>query len=211
MDIKEIRSYLAENRDKDEVKSFIAEFEKPPTVENVTKFLKTDEGEKLLQPIVDRRVTGALKTAEEPGGSFEKKLTAALEEQRNKLNPKETETDKQLRLIQKELAESKAKAAQAELNSAMIAEAQKIGVHDFSDLLPVLNVPSLESGREVLTKIKGVLDARLTKQANELLTGTGFRPGGGNGGAPRADVSKMSKEDVLKLEMEGKLDALLTK
>ena len=200
-----IREWLAENKDSKEVKAFFDEVAKGPDIDSVRKFLETAEGKSLLQPITDKRVTEALQTYKE--NHYDKDLKAGVAAEILRLNPQESPLEKQIRELTDKMAETERKAAQADLRRKIVERAaqEKIDswwVDEFSG-------NTIEEADVFLGKVKAYTDKVKTDAKNEILT-TGFKPGSGTGGnGKKPDISKMSQEELIKLEMEGTLDTIL--
>ena len=62
--IADVKKFLEESKDSDETKEFLAELTKPAEVtpEMLKKFAESDDGKVILEPMVDKRVTDAVKT-----------------------------------------------------------------------------------------------------------------------------------------------------
>jgi len=205
MTVAEIKAYLTENADQAEVKAFVAEFDKPVTAEIAGKWLETDEGKKFDQPRMDKRVTEAIKTYRE--GHYDAEVKKAVADEILRLNPKETEDQKRIRILEQERAEDKARLSKQQLDGqvkdVLIAEGLAPW---YVDLLPG---STMEEKKTAIAKIKAETSERETKIRNELL-GSGFKPGSGNGGAgTKPDASKLTLEQAMALEEKGELNALL--
>ncbi|WP_426578881.1 hypothetical protein P5490_019880 [Bacillus altitudinis] len=61
MNIEEIKQFLAENKDDEEVKMFVGELS-AVSADKVKGFLETEEGKKVLQPRLDQHFTKGLET-----------------------------------------------------------------------------------------------------------------------------------------------------
>ena len=112
MTLEEIKKFLEENKDTEEVKSYLAGLSKP-TPEGVKGYLDTEEGKKILQPRLDAYFTKGLETWKE------KTLPTLLDEEIKKKFPGETEEQKRLRKLEEELAQER----QARLKSELVNKA----------------------------------------------------------------------------------------
>jgi len=94
MTIQEIRDFLTENKETDEVKGFLAELipEQKITSDIVKPFLETQDGKLLVQPLIDKRITDAIKTFKE--GHFDKEVKAQVAAEILKINPQITPEQK---------------------------------------------------------------------------------------------------------------------
>lgn len=97
MELKEVTKFLEDNKDNEEVKKFVGTLN-PLTVQRVKDFLDTHEdGQVLAKSISDQKVSKAIETFKEktlPG-----LVEAEKEKIRLELNPKETEDQKEIRLM----------------------------------------------------------------------------------------------------------------
>ena len=103
MDLKEVKAFFEENKDNEDVQSFVKELN-PLNLERIKGFVgENEDGKKWLQSETDNKVTKAIETFKErtlPG-----LVDAEKEKIRAELNPKETDEQKKIR----ELTESQNK------------------------------------------------------------------------------------------------------
>lgn len=207
MTVAEIKAFLKENAGQEEVKAFLAEFDKPITADIVGKWLETEDGKKLVQPIMDKRVTEALKTYRE--GHYEAEVKKAVAEEIQRLNPKETPEQKQIRELVEKDRQRDAAFAKERLDRQVLEVLASEGLAPwYVDMLPG---NTIEEKKTAIAKIKAEASEREKKIRNEILTG-GFRPGSGNGGANggvKPDVAKLTLEQAMELEARGELNTLL--
>jgi hypothetical protein len=176
MTIEEVGEFFKANAKDEKVVAFIASLAPAINAEVVKPFLETDDGRRLLQPMLDKRVTEALKTYRE--GHFEDEVKAAVAAEILRLNPKETEEQKRLREVESKLTQAEAKAKRAELHRQGM------------EILTRENIPSwwidqftgntIEELKVFADQVKNSYMERENKVRNELLAG-GFKPGAGNG------------------------------
>lgn len=209
MTVAEIKAYLKENAASEEVKTFLAEFDKPLTAEAVGKWLEGDDGKRLLQPLMDKRVTEALKTYRE--GHYDAEVKKAVAEELQRLNPKETPEQKQIRELVEKDRQRDAAFAKERLDRQVLEVLASEGLAPwYVDVLPG---NTIEEKKTAIAKIKGDRSDLEKKVRNEILSG-GFKPGSGNGGAGggvKPDVSKLTLDQALELEAKGELNSLLKK
>lgn len=119
MNIEEIKQFLAENKDNEEVKAFVGELS-AVSADKVKGFLETDEGKRLIQPRLDSHFTKGLDTWKANN------LDALVDAKVKELYPEETEEQKRIRRLEKELEDQKT-AAQREklLNKAVSYASEK--------------------------------------------------------------------------------------
>lgn len=207
MTIEEIKAFLEQNKDDVEVKAFLAEINPPHAVgaEEVGEFLKTDDGRLLVQPMIDSAITKAVKTRDKAHEvTMESELKKRIAAEMLKMNPQEEPWQKELREVKETLEKEKSERAKDQLKRQLLEEAVKLQVDPFyfEDYLP----ESLEQGRLFLQKIQAHEKTLKEQVSNETLA-TSFKPGSGtekSGG--KVDLTKLSQAELIKLEMEGKLD-----
>jgi len=111
----EIVKYLDEKKDTEEVKNFVNGLKPKDEELNLDKFLEKAQSnesiEKYLQSQRDKAVMKGLETYKgkykDREGNVEAIVQAELDALRNKLQPEETETQKELRMVKEELAKDK--------------------------------------------------------------------------------------------------------
>lgn len=210
MNIEEIKAYLEENKDDVEVKAFLAELSPAGelTSEKVGEYLKTEEGRLLVQPLIDATVTKAIKTrdkAHEVTMESEVKKRVAAEIVR--LHPEEEPWKRELREMQESLEKEKTERARDNLKRQLVEEAAKRGVDTFwlDDYTP----PSFDEGVAFLQKITQYQKDLVMRTNNELMAKSGYKPTAAGPTEPKTDLSKLTQADLIRLEMEGALDAAM--
>lgn len=183
MTLEEIKQFLEENKDSEEVKSYLAGLTKP-TPEGVTEFLDTAEGKKLLQPRLDQHFTKGLETWKE------KTLPTLLDDEIKKKFPGETEEQKRLRKLEEELAQERQARVKSELQNKATTIATQKG-------LPV-ELVSYFVGQDEDTTV-GNLTALETawQQAIEKAVEGKFKDGGrapNQGGAPKSTIEQLQEQ-----------------
>ena len=121
MTIEEVREYLSDNKDTAEVKAFLTALVPEPvglTTERVAEFLTTDDGQKVIQPIADKRVDQALKTYRE--NHYTQDVKKAVAEEMLKRNPSETPEQLQIRELRDEMEKEKSARARSELKREIV-------------------------------------------------------------------------------------------
>ena len=177
MNIDEVKEFFKANAKDEKVATFIASLAPAVTVEAVKPFLDTDDGRRLLQPLLDKRVTEALKTYKE--GHFEDEVKAAVATEILRLNPKETEEQKRLREVEGKLIQAEAKAKRAELHRQGMEILTKEGIPSW--WIDQFTGNTIEELKVFADQVKNSYTEREVKVRNELLAG-GFKPGSGSGG-----------------------------
>ena len=205
--IEMVREWLAANKAQDTVKAFLKELGVGPalTADVVAPWLETDDGRKLVQPMIDKRVTEGVKTHDEKTKeSVAAEVKRKLAEEMLKANPQETAEQKQLREIRSQMETIQKGAAKDKLISAVMAEAARVGIPTW--WVDEYAGGTIEEAKVFIGKVKAQQDEIANKAKNELLA-SGHKPGSGNGQVkPKVDASKLSIEEAIKLELEGKLN-----
>lgn len=213
MTIEDIREFFAEHKDDETAKQFLVEITPKITPELITAFLDGDEGSKILatHPATDQRVTQAVKTATEKErvkiDADVKRLVAA---EMLKRNPTETDEQRQIRELKESFESEKSARARETLQRQLIEEGSKKKVDAIALIEAGWMPSSLEEGLVALDKVAkrdADLEARIR---NEMVASGSYRPGSGQGEKGRVDASKLTREQAITLEMEGKLDAVLS-
>ncbi|OEI75453.1 hypothetical protein BG616_15135 [Bacillus subtilis] len=117
--LDEVKKFLEENKENEEVKAFVGELS-AVSADKVEGFLETDEGKRLIQPRLDSHFTKGLETWKANN------LDALVDAKVKELYPEETEEQKRIRKLEKELEDQKT-AAQREklLNKAVSYASEK--------------------------------------------------------------------------------------
>lgn len=117
--LDEVKKFLEENKENEEVKAFVGELS-AVSADKVEGFLETDEGKRLIQPRLDSHFTKSLDTWKANN------LDALVDAKVKELYPEETEEQKRIRKLEKELEDQKT-AAQREklLNKAVSYASEK--------------------------------------------------------------------------------------
>ncbi|MCY8280182.1 DUF4355 domain-containing protein [Bacillus inaquosorum] len=117
--LEEVKKFLEENKENEEVKSYLNELS-AVSADKVNGFLDTEEGKRLIQPRLDSHFTKGLETWK--ANNLEALVDAKVKE----LYPEETEEQKRIRKLEKELEDQRT-AAQREklLNKAVSYASEK--------------------------------------------------------------------------------------
>lgn len=215
MNFEEIRAWLLEHKGDAAVSAFLSEITVKPeiTVEDHMKWLDGEEGQKAIQPTVDKRVQQAVQKRdtyheERLDGEVKKRVAAEV----LRLNPTETPEQKALResneridRMQKEWELDKRKRVLAE-------KAVQLGVEAFfiDDFVPA----SDEQSELFLKKIKDHDKMVAEKAVNDLIASDAYVPRGGDdhGGKKKkgsVNLANLSQKEIDDLEASGQLDALI--
>ncbi|MCY8805763.1 DUF4355 domain-containing protein [Bacillus spizizenii] len=117
--LEEVKKFLEDNKENEEVKAFVGELS-AVSADKVEGFLETDEGKRLIQPRLDSHFTKGLDTWKANN------LDALVDAKVKELYPEETEEQKRIRKLEKELEDQRT-AAQREklLNKAVSYASEK--------------------------------------------------------------------------------------
>jgi hypothetical protein len=212
MTIQEIRDYINEHKDDEEVSTFIGEFNQPKEIgtDDVLEFLKKDEGRQLVQPFIDQAVTKAVKTRDKAHEiAMESELKKRVASEVLKLNPQEEPWQKEIRELKEANELEKRERAKDQLKRQLVEKAAAINVNPFfiEDYLP----ESIEQGELYLKKIKEYGESIEKKAINDALASGTMKPKSGSSkDTIKKDLSKLSDKELRQLEEEGKLDDLIT-
>ena len=117
--LEDVKKFLEENKENEDVKSYLNELS-AVSADKVNGFLDTEEGKRLIQPRLDSHFTKGLDTWKANN------LDALVDAKVKELYPEETEEQKRIRKLEKELKDQKT-AAQREklLNKAVSYASEK--------------------------------------------------------------------------------------
>lgn len=203
--IEQVKEFLIQNKEKPEIVTLFSELNPRPelTVDEVRPFLETKEGKELIQPYGDKRVTEALNTYKK--GAFEAEVKARVAAKLLELNPGETPEQKRIRELEEKDAARDREWAQKELKSNIEKLAFKEGVDP--EFISGINFASVEESALYIKNLKTREESIKQKVTNELLANGSYKPKGGKAGdESKIDLSKLTTEQAIELEMKGELD-----
>jgi hypothetical protein len=207
--LEDVKSFIDANKEKPEVTEYIMaiSIDKPLTSEVVMGYLNTIEGKGLIQPLMDQRVTDAIKTHDiKMKAANEAAIKAGVNAELARLNPTETAEQKMIRELNKKQEEMQTQWEREKLESAITMEAAKRGVP--LELVKDVPYPSLDHFINIATVWEQVKSKEVDKLVNERIASVP-PPGSGKPPESKFDISKLNKDEILKLEMSGELDKLL--
>ncbi|UOQ47746.1 DUF4355 domain-containing protein [Gracilibacillus caseinilyticus] len=171
MDLEQVKKFLEENQDQEDVKSYIEGLSEV-TPDRVETFLESDEGKKLLQPKLDKYFSKGLETWKE------KNLQKLVNDELNKKNPEETPEQKRIRELEQQFETmSKEKTREALKNKALtILNDKKLP----SNLVDVLvsndeetTLSNLEQFEEVFTtQLQNAVESKLKSDGTTISKGS---------------------------------------
>lgn len=213
MDWDDVKKFLAEHKDDEEYQTLVSELapegeSKAISAEQVSEYLQTAEGKSIIQPMMDKRVTEGIKTYRE--NNFEKEVKEQVAKEILRLNPQETPEQKQIRELRDDVEKERKARERDNLRRQIVEEAAKRNLTTFwVDDFPG---SSLDEAKVFMGKIESSYKDLETRVKNELISSQSYKPGSGrerDDKKNKLDVSKLSQQDLIALEMEGKLDEAL--
>lgn len=206
--LDEIRSFIEANKTNPDVAEFIVSIsvDKPLNPELVSAYLQTIEGKNLIQPMMDKRVTEAIKTHDE---TQKPKIDAAIKSgiaaEMLRLNPQETPEQRQVRELLANQKEMQENWERDKRNSKIKELAFKENIDPA--FIEGISFPSVEEATLYIQRYKDFHNKAVEKAINERLAMDSFRPGKGkDDDKKKVDLTKLSREELIRMEMDGKLD-----
>lgn len=207
MKLEEIKKFIADNKDSEDVQGYLKELKK----EGLVDFVKSDEGFKLIKPFVDSKITQAIGTFEKE--TLPKKLQTELDaklpefEQEFKTkygvkdpeNPEVADLKKKLEAWEKKTLSAEAEAKRLEKLNAVRGVTAKKGIEDFSDLFLDEDVDKSVAKAQAFTE---KLDELINNKVSETLKTGKKSPDKGLGGGGKElsddEVSNLAPADYEK-------------
>lgn len=200
--LEQVKDFLTQNKEKPEIVALFSELH-PITTDAVSAFLETKEGQDLIQPYGDKRVTSAIETYKK--GKFEAEVKARVAAKMLEMNPGETPEQKRIRELEEKDALRDQEWARKELQSQIkeLAFNEKVNPKFISGI----NFASLEEAALYIKEFKTEQETLKTATVNELLASGSYKPKSGNDPSKeKIDISKLTMEEAIELEMNGELD-----
>ncbi|EHA6108959.1 DUF4355 domain-containing protein [Staphylococcus pseudintermedius] len=119
MNIEEVKTFLEDNKEQEEVKEYLKGL-KTVSVDDVKGFLDTEEGKRFIQPELDRYHSKGLESWKE------KNLENLIEQEVQKRNPEQSEEQKRISALEEELKKRDAEAKREKLKSYALGKAQEL-------------------------------------------------------------------------------------
>jgi hypothetical protein len=207
--IDDVKEWLKAKEKDESVISFLAEMnpDKPVTAEQVNEFLSTEEGQKLIQPMMDKHTTDGIKTYRK--NQFDKEVKAAVASEILKINPTETPEQKRIRELEDKDRMRDAEWARKELSSQINTLAFKEGVD--AEFLEALEFRSLPEATLYIKNFKKKIEDAQVAKANELLA-QGYKPGSGEEkkeGMTFREYAKLPEAERIAMQESGAADHLV--
>jgi hypothetical protein len=188
--LEQVKGFLVQNKDKAEVSALLSELN-PVTVDSVSAFLETKEGQDLIQPYGDKRVTSAIDTYRK--GKFEAEVKARVAAEILKMNPGETPEQKQIREMREEMEKDKADRERERLQGQIKELAFKEQVDP--EFISGINFGSLEEAALYTKNFKAKQEELKLKVTNELLANGSYKPKSGETKVDGPNLNAMSAKE----------------
>jgi len=205
--IEQIRAFIDANKERADVVEYISSIsiEKPLNIETVSAYLGTVEGKNLVQPMIDRANTQAIKTHDEKQKPIlEATVKAKVNEEIQRMNPSETPEQRQIREMRQEQEAMKATMAKERLDYAITSEFAKRNIP--LELAKDIPYPSVEHAINAALIWDKIVGAEKEKAINEFVSKNAFKPGSGkpeeNQGDPTKGMNSQEKFEYYKRQAE---------
>ncbi|MFP7454313.1 DUF4355 domain-containing protein [Bacillus safensis] len=191
MNIEEIKQFLEQNKENEEVKAFVGELS-AVSADKVKGFLETEEGKKLLQPRLDQHFTKSLDTWKENN------LEKIVEEEVSKRNPSKTPEQLEVEKLRKEIeAEKAARNRETLVNKALKAADEKKLPKDVIDFFIGENEDStLENLSKLEESFNAAVQAAVDVKFKE--SGREIERGNGAGHSSGVDIAKLASQSSIR-------------
>lgn len=179
MNIEEIKQFLEQNKENEEVKAFVGELS-AVSADKVKGFLETEEGKKLLQPRLDQHFTKGLATWKDNN------LEKIVEEEVSKRNPSKTPEQLEIEKLRKDMeSERNARNREKLVNTALKVADKKTLPKDVIDFFigeneesTIENLGKLEESFNAA--VQAAVDAKFKESGREIERGNGAGNSTGN-------------------------------
>jgi len=206
--LEQVKAFIEANKENPDVAEFVVSVsvDKPLNPELVSAYLQTTEGKNLIQPMMDQRVTDAIKTHDEKAKpKIDAAIKSGIAAEMLRLNPQETPEQRQVRELMQKQKEMEDAWENDKRNSKIKELAFKEGLDPtFIEGIPF---PSVEEATLYMQRYKDHFGKSLEKELNERLASSSYKPNKGKDeDRNKVDLSKLSQADLIKMELDGKLD-----
>ena len=165
------------------------------TPEGVKEYLETDEGKKLIQPMLDQYFNKGLETWKQ--NNLEKVKQEAIDQAIKEKYPEETEEQKRLKKLEQDLQNERSQREQERLRNKAITEATNKGLP--VELVEHLVGPDEETTLNNLSMFEQTWQQKLQEKVEGKFKEGGYDPHKRNkqpGTYTKEDLSKMSPEEI---------------
>ena len=205
--IEQIKAFVDANIERADVVEYISTLavEKPLNVENVSAYLGTVEGKNLIQPIIDRANTQAIKSHDEKQKPIiDATVKSKVNEELQRMNPSETPEQRMIRELKGQQDAMQAQMNKERLDYAIAQEFAKRNVP--LELAKDIPYPSVEHAINAAIIWDQVKAKEIDKVVNERLATMQTKPGSGqqqeNTGDPTKGMNPTQKFEYYKKQAE---------
>ncbi|EHQ90175.1 DUF4355 domain-containing protein [Desulfosporosinus youngiae] len=182
MDLNEVKSFIEQNAQNEEVRNYIGGFITP---DRVNSWLETEDGKKLIQPKLDQFFSKGLETWKTNN------LEKLVSDEVAKRNPSETPEQKQIRELTERLNKKEAEEKRQSLMNKGLLEADKRKLP--KEVVSFFLGEDEEATTANLTKLEEIFNKHITDSVEQRLKG-GYKPPAGG----KTDEAELLKEQIRK-------------
>ncbi|MGG3662091.1 DUF4355 domain-containing protein [Bacillus gobiensis] len=186
MKLEDIKKFLAENKDQDDVKAYLGELS-AVSADKLKGFLDTAEGKRLIQPRLDSYFTKGLETWKQNN------LDSLIDEEVKKRHPEKTPEQIEIDKLRKQIEDAeKARNRESLVNKALkVAKEKNLpdGIIDF------FIGDDEETTTDNLSKLEKVYSKSVQAAIDEKFKGSGRQLPGQSGSGEGADYGKQLAKD----------------
>lgn len=205
--LDDVKKFFEENKDVQEVSDFIVSIsvDKPVSSEVVAGYLETNEGKLLLQPRLDSYATKAITTHDEKKKKDnEAEIARRVNEKLMELNKEDTPEQKMIKEQAMRMKELEDKYENDKKLSKINEIAYKEGIDPA--FVDGIHFESAEQFGLYANRFKDYIKKQNEKALNDFTLANAHKPGSGKNEEKKIDLSKLSQADLIRMELEGKLD-----
>jgi len=219
MTLEEIKAWLEENKETDEVKTFIESLSNGSheiTSEEFMTYIQSENGEALFQAAMkpflekegDRRATDAVKKYERD--TLPKKVDTEVAKKIREINPPESEEQREIRELTARFEDSENARKRDKLMFEVLKKAEEKGVPAW--IIENAGYETLDEFTEYIDRLSAYHVERDKKTVNDVLKTKETPKDNAEPVSPKiADLAKKSREEIMALEASGKLNEILRK
>lgn len=155
-------------------------------VEDFKKFMETEEGRKILNPMFDKRVSTAIETWKTNN------IDKVVNDELVKRGFVQTDEQKKMMELENEIASIRKEKEMAEKRAIALAELNANGLNaTLADYIPHDSEESIRNG---VTTFKSILDDLVAQEVKKKTAGTGAKPQG-----VKQPQTQLTTKDVMKM------------
>jgi hypothetical protein len=204
--LDDVKAFIDTNKADPTVIEYVVSIsiDKPLNPELVGAYLKTKEGLDLINPMIDQRVTGAVKTHEE---TYKPKIKSGIAAEMLRLNPQETSEQRQVR----ELLQNQKQMQEDWEKDKRNAKIKELAFSNNIDPVFIEGTPfaSVEESTLWMQRFNEMFSKKVDKEVNERLATSSYKPSRGKENEEKFDVNKLTDKEIMEMEMAGTLDAAI--